>query len=52
MAVPNGREYDTRDHQELAGGEPSRSKKNDMKLSRGYLVPYLQVGKLRNIAVQ
>lgn len=27
MVVPNGREYDTRGHQELAGGEFSRSKK-------------------------
>lgn len=25
MVVPSGKEYGTRDHQELAGGEPSRS---------------------------
>lgn len=25
MVVPSSREYGTRDHQELAGGEPSRS---------------------------
>ena len=47
MVVPNGREYDTGDHQELAGGEPSRSKKNGMRFLRGFLAPYLQVGKLR-----